>query len=128
MSVPAPDLGAALLAALDEQAIRQLAERLRPYLDGERPDGSGLLAPAQVARRLGLHPKTVVRMARDGRIPAVKVGNGWRFDPDRLLVEQPTRRERSFVRHARACGHADDVPASVRAIRGENATSERGAR
>jgi hypothetical protein len=26
-------------------------------------------------------------MARDGRLPAVKVGTGWRFHPDRLAVE-----------------------------------------
>ena len=33
MNAPAPNLGAALLAALDDETIRTLAERLRPYLE-----------------------------------------------------------------------------------------------
>jgi excisionase family DNA binding protein len=83
------DLGAALLGLLDEDALAQFAERLRPHLEGHG-HGHGhdveLLTPAEAAARLKLHPKTVVRMAREGRIVAVKIGTGWRFHPDRLDV------------------------------------------
>jgi excisionase family DNA binding protein len=115
----APDLGAAILASLDEKTIRALAERLRPYLHG--PDHRPLLTPAQAADRLRLHPKTVVRMARDGRLPGVKVGTGWRFDPDRLGIAPVTRAvttERARSASPRRC---TAEPASVRAIRGERA-------
>jgi excisionase family DNA binding protein len=39
-----------------------------------------LLNDEQAAKFLGgLHPKTVQRMARDGRLPAIRVGRFWRF-------------------------------------------------
>ena len=38
-----------------------------------------LLDCGEVARLLHLHPKTVERMAREGRLPAVKVGKRWLF-------------------------------------------------
>lgn len=116
----APDLAAALLDALDDDALAQLAERLRPHL---RPveNGPGLLTPEQAAHRLGLHPKTVARMAREGRLAgAVKVGKGWRFRPDGLVPAPPRRPEPvsptvSSVRRARPS--AGERP-SVLAIKG----------
>ena len=33
----------------------------------------------EVAKLLGLHPKTVQSMARAGKIPAIRVGKFWRF-------------------------------------------------
>jgi len=113
----APDLGAAIVASLDDETIRALAERLRPYLE-DQPDHRPLLTPAQAAERLRLHPKTVARMARDGRLPAVKVGTGWRFEADRLDIAppiRPSRRERPAPRGRR---RANVEPASVAAIRG----------
>jgi excisionase family DNA binding protein len=114
----APDLGAAILASLDEKTIRALAERLSPYLDG--PDPRPLLTPAQAAERLSLHPKTVVRMARDGRLSAVKVGTGWRFHPDQLDIAPPrstgASRPTGERRHP---SRSRCEPASVRAIRGD---------
>lgn len=85
------DLGAALLGVLDEDALAQFAERLRPHLEGHGHDDE-LLTPVEAAARLKLHPKTVVRMAREGRIAAVKIGTGWRFHPDRLDVTAGFRR------------------------------------
>lgn len=120
----APDLGTALLASLDEETMRALAERLRPHLE-DRPDHQPLLTPAQAAERLRLHPKTVVRMARDGRLPAVKVGAGWRFHPEQLDIVPPSRP--AMVEPPRAAARrqlAKREPASVRAIRGGR---ERGA-
>jgi len=118
MTAPAPSLGAALLAALDEEAVAQLAQRMRPYLEDQFRTG-GLLTATEAAERLRLHPKTVVRMARDGRLPAVKVGTGWRFHPDRLAVEPrtPSQTPRAARSRPRAC--VGEVLASVRAIRGE---------
>jgi len=33
------------------------------------------------ARFLGIHPVTLCELARQGRIPAIKVGKAWRFRP-----------------------------------------------
>src|SRR5689334_16913300 len=112
----APDLGAAILASLDDETVRALAERLRPYLHG--PDHRPLLTPAQAAERLSLHPKTVVRMARDGRLPAVKIGTGWRFHSDQLDITPPSR---PLVVDPPCAARRRPVgvePASVAAIRG----------
>jgi len=38
-----------------------------------------LLDCGEVARLLHLHPKTVERLAREGRIPAYKIGKRWLF-------------------------------------------------
>jgi len=115
-------LGAALLTALDDETIRALAERLRPYL-AEEPGHRPLLTPAQAAERLRLHPKTVVRMARDGRLPAVKIGTGWRFDANRLDIAPPMRRAMIARPPVRRHLAVTAEPASVAAIRGR----ERGA-
>lgn len=114
----APNLAAALLATLDEDTLAQLAQRLRPHLE-DRIGMGGLLTPAEAAERLRLHPKTVVRMARDGRLPATKIGTGWRFDPTRLAFEprKPTQTTRAGRSRPRA--RLDVVPASVQAIRGD---------
>lgn len=112
------NLAAALLAALDDHALARLAERLRPHLDIDRR----LLTATQAADRLGLHPKTVVRMARDGRLPAVKVGTGWRFDPDQLHPTAPPPPEPARSRPAlRVASRRAGERASVRAIRGKAA-------
>jgi excisionase family DNA binding protein len=38
-----------------------------------------LLSPVQAAALLGVHPKTLVRMARSGEVPALRIGKHWRF-------------------------------------------------
>jgi excisionase family DNA binding protein len=38
----------------------------------------------QAARFLGLHPKTVKRMARTGEIPGCRLGRRWIFRPSEL--------------------------------------------
>lgn len=38
-----------------------------------------LLSDEQVGQMLGLHPKTVQRLARRGEIPAVRIGRYWRY-------------------------------------------------
>lgn len=38
-----------------------------------------LLSDTQASGLLGLHPKTVARMARRGELPAIRIGRYWRF-------------------------------------------------
>ena len=38
--------------------------------------------PNDLAKILNLHPFTVTRLAREGKIPAFKVGGVWRFRKD----------------------------------------------
>jgi len=40
------------------------------------------LTPNEVAKSLRLHPFTVTRLAREGKIPAFKVGGVWRIRKD----------------------------------------------
>jgi len=53
--------------------------RLRtPMLD--EPGGfEPLLNSVQGALLLGIHPKTLQRMARAGQVPALRIGDLWRF-------------------------------------------------
>ena len=43
-----------------------------------------IMTTDEVAEYLGLHPLTVRRLARDGEIPAFKVGRQWRIKRDIL--------------------------------------------
>ena len=40
----------------------------------------------QVARRLSIHPESVRRLIRDGKLPAIKFGNKWLVE--RSVLEQ----------------------------------------
>ena len=42
------------------------------------------LSIGEVARRFGVNRTTVYRLAKQGRLPAFKVGNQWRFSEVRL--------------------------------------------
>jgi excisionase family DNA binding protein len=44
-----------------------------------------MLTVREVADYLRMHEMTIYRMARQGAIPACKVGNRWRFNKKRLL-------------------------------------------
>ena len=39
------------------------------------------LTTDEVAAKLGISPETVRRLARSGKIPAIRYGKLWRFDP-----------------------------------------------
>ena len=43
------------------------------------PQFEPLLSDVQAGELLGLHPKTVQRLARAGDIPAIRIGRYWRF-------------------------------------------------
>jgi excisionase family DNA binding protein len=38
-----------------------------------------LLDDKQAGEMLGLHPKTLQRLARQGEVPAIRIGRYWRF-------------------------------------------------
>ena len=40
------------------------------------------LTPNELSKILKLHPFTVTRLAREGKLPAFKVGGVWRFRKD----------------------------------------------
>ena len=42
------------------------------------------LTPNEIAKILRIHPFTVTRLAREGKIPAFKVGGIWRFRKDQF--------------------------------------------
>ena len=51
------------------------------------------LSIEEVAQRFGINRTTVYRLAKQGRLPAFKVGNQWRFSEGRL-EEWVANRER----------------------------------
>ena len=48
-----------------------------------------ILTAQEVAKYLRVHPYTVKRLARAGKLPGFKVGGQWRFRKDK--IEQPTK-------------------------------------
>ena len=50
------------------------------------PSASPIMSVEEVAAYLSLHPLTVRRLARDGEIPAFKVGRQWRVK--RALLDE----------------------------------------
>jgi len=110
-------LAAAVLSDLTDEQLHALAERLRPHLDDETATGR-LLSPAQAAKRLGIHVKTLTRAARQGRVPgARRVGRVWRFDAAQLDLEPVKRASTLTSPPARPRRRAHGASAAVDAIR-----------
>lgn len=42
--------------------------------------------PAEAATYLGIHEKTVIKMARLGKLPAIRLGKHWRFRTTDILA------------------------------------------
>jgi len=59
-----------------------------------REDGDHIMTIEQVARYLSLHELTVRRLAREGEIPAFKIGRQWRVKKNLLdrWIERETMR------------------------------------
>ena len=54
------------------------------------------LTPNEISKMLKIHPFTVTRLAREGKLPGFKVGGIWRFRKDqfeRWIVQQSGQRE-----------------------------------
>ena len=47
-------------------------------------NGKAYLTVEEVAARFGVNATTVYRLVKQGKLPAFKVGNQWRFSLDRL--------------------------------------------
>lgn len=50
-----------------------------------RTEFEALMTPAEAATYLRVHPKTLVRLAREGVIPALRISKHWRFRMSTLL-------------------------------------------
>jgi len=79
--------------------FRHAGEVLTPMsvLDAPHKQSGGqfepLLDPKQAAVLLRVHQKTLVRLAREGRVPAIRVAKHWRFRASTLnlwLASQET--------------------------------------
>jgi excisionase family DNA binding protein len=57
-----------LMSFLDDPQKQVAQSRFEPLLD-----------PKQAAALLRVHQKTLVRLAREGRVPAIRVAKHWRF-------------------------------------------------
>ena len=87
----AKDTSVSLIASSQTESERQSPfrlESLRGELAGPRPNPQNVCCPTEsepllseidAGRLLGLHPKTVQRLARKGELPAIRVGRYWRF-------------------------------------------------
>lgn len=125
MSSPS-SLARVLVAELASDA--DALEELRGLLDVQ-PKRARLLTSEEAGERLHLHPRTVARMARDGRLAAEKPGGGrgWRFREDALHVLPVfTSAPGAQVRRPRrqTSGHAD----AIAAVLGESLTPASGER
>lgn len=75
MTEPAPGPG----ISPEEQAERkERIKRLKQELVGD------LLTTAEVAEILEIHPRTVGEYIRDGRLPAINLGGGWKVSEEDL--------------------------------------------
>ncbi len=106
------EFGAALLRQLDPDDVGEL----RRLLGVERVR-DGRLLDAPEARQLGIHPNTLVRMAREGRISATKLGRSWRFPANTSEILPPATAPRLVIRDGRRDPRRSGA-AAVSAIRG----------
>jgi excisionase family DNA binding protein len=109
-------LATALLDELDQATCRQLAERLRPYLAGQP---NRMLNAREAAALVKVNPATLVKMAKAGRVPAVKFGREWRFRADQLEIIPQTGRSLSPAPAARPRPEGSRERTSTLAIRGQ---------
>lgn len=111
-----------LLAEATDAQIAALAERLLPSLRHQQGYSADLLlSPADAAAQLGIHPKTLTRAARDGRVPGARlVGRCWRFDPTMLdlLPVSRTRIDPVAAHPRRRASPTNGARCTVDAIRG----------
>ena len=49
-----------------------------------RPQRTQIMTLAEIAKYLGVHPMTVYRMLKTGRLPGFKLGRQWRTKKDLL--------------------------------------------
>ena len=62
------------------------------------------LTPNDISKILKLHPFTVTRLAREGKIPAFKVGGGWRMERsnfERWIAKQGSKKRKRSQHRSR---------------------------
>jgi len=64
-----------------------------------------LLKTEQAASLLGLHPKTLQKLARQGKVPATRIGDLWRFRAGTRGCEMRYPRRRHSCREERKEGN-----------------------
>lgn len=77
-----------------------------------------LLTPLELSRILKLHPFTVTRLAREGKLPGFKVGGAWRFQKEEFekwVAEQKKRVARPQARDGAMA--RSDTSSACRALR-----------
>jgi excisionase family DNA binding protein len=62
----------------DRTTVKTEAAQSQP-LNAKRQLFEPLLTEVQAGELLGLHPKTIQRLARLGEVPAIRIGRYWRF-------------------------------------------------
>lgn len=58
----------------------------RAQRNAETPAFEPVLTSEEAAALLRIHPKTLQRMAREGRVPGFRIGDLWRFRASELDV------------------------------------------
>lgn len=76
-------------------------------------EGDKFLNVPDVAELLGLHPESVRKMVRQGRLPAFKAGRSWRFDPADIAT---WRRQQRAAAGAPQILVVDDEPVVCRLL------------
>jgi excisionase family DNA binding protein len=74
-----------------------------------------LLNAEQVAEYLGLHKVTVLKFARAGKLPGLKVGREWRFQADDMRAWLAARQEERADSVARFTALLDRLGEGIRA-------------
>lgn len=59
---------------------------------------SGTYTAEEIARYLRVHPYTVKRLARAGKIPGFKIGEQWRFDTKEIEEWRKNQGERNSTK------------------------------
>ena len=62
-----------------------------------------IMTTNEIAEYLKLHPITIVKYAREGKIPATRIGGTWRFDKEFIdrwiaLAHNNSERDKDIVR------------------------------
>ena len=79
---------------------------------GRGPDqGEELLGPEEVARRMGVAKVTIWRWCREGRLPCIKAGKGWRVRRSALGSSYPfTEGTSKFENEPKCCAPPGAAP------------------
>jgi excisionase family DNA binding protein len=94
--------------------VVQNDQQARQELSGAQQPPQGYLTLDQAADRLGLSRKTVLRLVKAGKLPAVNVGTGnrpnYRIDPVTLAEFQSAPTGRQVVTAQASASAASNVP------------------